>query len=96
MSSRAGLWREAGWARLIPVAGPERSFPLIHLILSFSICVFFIPTKPKTLLSLQAYCYHLGILVGPTRGILGFQLFAKVIITYLFNLSNSLNKCDYF
>jgi hypothetical protein len=66
------------------------------LILSFSICVFFIPTKSKTLICIQACCHHLGIPVGSTRGISGFQLFAKVIFTYLFNLSNSLNKYDCF
>jgi hypothetical protein len=34
--------------------------------------------------------------VGPTKYIFGFQLFAKVINTYLFSLRNSLNKYDYF
>jgi hypothetical protein len=33
---------------------------------------------------------------GPLEVFQGFQLIAKVVITYLFDLSNSLNNCDYF
>jgi hypothetical protein len=88
----------AGWK-----ARPKRSFSFsilnqgfpIYLIYSksFSIFYFLYFNYAKHLyINKYIYCLHLYNKMGSTKYIFGFQPFSKVIITYSFNLSNSLNK----
>jgi hypothetical protein len=64
---------------------------------SFSILYFLHFNYAKHLyINKYIYCLHLYNKMGSTKYIFDFQPFSKVIITYSFNLINSLNKIDYF